>query len=249
MKYKIFNETIEKEYYLEINEIINLIKTYTDNIFYKFIDNDKIKINNDIVINTEFICHRINKIEELNIIDKQFGIELDLRDDHKSGKIILAHDPFLEGECFEDYLQKYNHNILILNIKSERIEIECLEILKKNNIENYFFLDSSFPMIYLLNKIYKNNKVAYRFSEFESIENFVVSNNLYSYIWVDCFNNFTLNKENYNIFKSYNKKICIVSPELQKQEEKIKEYRKLIIDNNIIPDMVCCKIYNIIQWI
>ena len=104
-------------------------------------------------------------------------------------------------------------------------------------------------MIYLLNKEYNNNKIAYRFSEYESIDNFLYSKDMYSYIWVDCFNNFPLNKENYNIFKAYNKKICIVSPELQKQEEKIKDYRYLIINNKIIPDMICCKIYNIIKWL
>jgi hypothetical protein len=109
----------------------------------------------------------------LKNINIQFGIELDLRDDHKTGKIILSHDPFLDGEYFEDYLKEYNHNTLILNIKYERIEIDCLKLLEKYNISNYFFLDSSFPMIYLLHKTYKNNKIACRFSEFENIKNFL----------------------------------------------------------------------------
>jgi hypothetical protein len=249
MKYKIFDETIKKKYYIEIGDIINLIKKNKNNNFYKFINNKKIQINNNIVLNTQFICHRINNIVELDKIDNQFGIELDLRDDHKSCRIILSHDPFLDGEYFEDYLKNYNHNTLILNIKSERIEIECLKLLEKYNIENYFFLDSSFPMIYLLNKTYKNNKIAYRFSEYESIDNFLHSKDMYSYIWIDCFNKFPLTNEIYNLIKNNNKKICIVSPELQKQEERINDYQKLIIENNILPDMICCKIYNIIQWI
>jgi len=41
----------------------------------------------------------------------------------------------------------------------------------------------------------------------------------------------------------------MVSPELQKQPEKIEEYRNIIINENIIPDMICCKDYNIIYWI
>jgi hypothetical protein len=249
MLYIIYEENSNKEYELEISNIINLIKKNKNNNFYKFINNEKIKINNEIILKTQFICHRINTIDELNNIDNQFGVELDLRDDHKSGKLILAHDPFLNGEYFEDYLKNYNHNTLILNIKSERIEIECLKLLEKYNIENYFFLDSSFPMIYLLNKDYKNNNIACRFSEFEPIENFLNNKDMYSYIWVDCFNKFPLTIEIYNLIKNSNKKICIVSPELQKQYEKIFDSRNYIIKNNIIPDIICCKIYNIINWI
>ena len=272
MLYKIYEEETNKIYNLSIPEIINLIKLNSSNTFYKFIDNEnnekngvlrktppeigslrmissekKIKINNNIVLNTQFICHRINTIEELKSIDNQFGIELDLRDDHKSNKIILSHDPFLDGEFFEDYLQNYKHNTLILNIKSERIELECLKLLKKYNINNYFFLDSSFPMIYLLNKEYNNNKIACRFSEYEPIENFLNISHMYEYIWVDCFTKFPLTTEVYNLIKNEN--ICIVSPELQKQPEKIEEYRDYIISNNIFPDLICCKIYNIIRWI
>jgi hypothetical protein len=249
MIYKIYEEENNKYYQLKINEIIDLIKNNKNNTFYKFIERNKIKINNNIVLKTEFICHRINTVHELKNIDKEFGVEIDLRDDHKSGQLILAHDPFSNGEYFEDYLKNYNHNTLILNIKSEHIELECLKLLEKYNINNYFFLDSSFPMIYLLNKDYKNNNNACRFSEYENINNFIDNKNMYSTIWVDCFTKFPLNNENYELIKKENKKICIVSPELQKQPEKIENYRNYMIKNDIIPDMICCKSYNIINWI
>lgn len=249
MLYDIYEEETNNKYNITINEIIDLIKKNKDNTFYKFIDNKKIKINNEIILKTEFICHRINTIEELKDIDKQFGVEVDLRDDHKSGKIIMVHDPFIDGIYFEDYLKKYYHNTLILNIKSERIELECLKLVEKYNITNYFFLDSSFPMIYLLNKDFKNNNIACRFSEYESIENFIGYKDMVKYVWIDCFTKFPLNNEIYVIINNENKKICIVSPELQKQSEKIEEYRDMIIHENIIPDMICCKVYNIIRWI
>ena len=120
MLYKIYEDENDKEYELKINEIIDLIQKNKEHTFYKFINNKKIKINNEIVLKTEFICHRINTVNELKNIDKQFGVEIDLRDDHKSGKLILAHDPFSEGEYFEEYLKEYCHNYgtLILNIKS-----------------------------------------------------------------------------------------------------------------------------------
>lgn len=236
-------------YNLKINEIIDLIKKNKYKKFYKFINDKKIEINNEIVLNTQFICHRINKLNELDKIDKQFGVEIDLRDKNNSRNLILSHDPFLDGELFEEYLKKYMNNTLILNIKSERIELECLELLKKYNIKNYFFLDSSFPMIYLLNKQFKNNNIACRFSEYENIELFLDNKDMFSTIWVDCFTEFPLNKNIYDLIKKEQKKICIVSPELQKKPEKIGIYRDYIIENNMIPDMICTKDYNIYQWI
>jgi len=249
MIYKIYEKETDKEYNLSIGNVLNLIKNNPTNTFYKFINNEKIKIHNNIISKTQFICHRINTLDELKNIDKQFGVEIDLRDDHKTGQLILAHDPFLGGEYFEDYLKDYQHNTLILNIKSERIEIDCLKLLEKYNISNYFFLDSSFPMIYLLNKEYKNNNNACRFSEYEHINNYLYNKEFYKYLWIDCFSKFPLNKEKYELIKKENKRICIVSPELQKQPEKIEIYRNYIMENNIIPDMICCKDYNIINWI
>ena len=248
MNYKIIDEN-NIIYNLKIEEIIHLIKKDSTKKFYKLIDGKKIEINNKIVCETQFICHRINTLNELNQIDKQFGIEIDIRDDHKSGKLILAHDPFLEGESFEEYLKNYKNNRLILNIKSERVELECLNLLEKYNIQNYFFLDSSFPMIYLLNKEYKNNHIVCRFSEYENINFFLDNKDMFSTIWVDCFTKFPLNKEIYQLVKKENKKICIVSPELQKQPKKIEIYRSYIIENNIFPDMICTKEYNIYKWI
>lgn len=39
---------------------------------------------------------------------------------------------------------------MILNVKSERIEHKILELLRKYNIKDYFFLDFTFPMIKIL---------------------------------------------------------------------------------------------------
>jgi hypothetical protein len=248
MNYKILDNE-NNIYDLKIEKIIDLIKQNSNKKFYKLINNKKIEINNKIVCKTQFICHRINTLNELKQIDKQFGTEIDLRDDYNSRNLKLVHDPFSAGESFEEYLKNYKNNTLILNIKSERIELEILLLLKKYNIKNYFFLDSSFPMIYLLNKEYKNNNIACRFSEYENIHFFLENKDMFSTIWVDCFSKFPLDKEIYDLIKNENKKICIVSPELQKQPEKIELYRNYMIKNNIIPDMICTKEYNIYQWI
>jgi len=219
--------------------------------YYKITKNNvKQMINKELILRTQFICHRINTIEELKKIPKIFGIELDLRDKNNKKELMIQHDPYLSGEDFEDYLKLYNHKTLILNIKSERVEPFCIELMKKYNIKDYFFLDSIVPMIYLLNKDYKENNIACRLSEFEPIELFKKMEKMVKWILVDCYSRMDiLTPENYNMIKKLNKRICLISPELQKQEERIIEYRDYIISNNIIPDAICCKIYNIINWI
>ncbi|MDR1241583.1 MAG: hypothetical protein LBM00_02190, partial [Deltaproteobacteria bacterium] len=97
----------------------------------------------------KWIAHRINTLAELRNLPPEYGVEIDLRDD-LSGRIYLEHDPFKSGQDFEEYLSQYHHGAMILNIKSERIELKALELLEKYNISDYFFLDSSFPMIKLL---------------------------------------------------------------------------------------------------
>jgi NDP-sugar pyrophosphorylase family protein len=193
-----------------------------------------------------FCAHRINTIKELEHIDIKYGIEIDLRD-NLNGEIFLAHDPFTYGELFSDFLNYYHHAFLILNIKSERIEYKVLELLKKYNITQYFFLDSSFPMIYKLSKEGEKN-MAIRFSEFEDIDTVLNMKGLVDWVWVDCFTKNPLTKEKYNILFKAGFKLCFVSPELQNQIEKIKEYRDFFIKENIILDMICCKSHNIEEW-
>jgi hypothetical protein len=247
MKYKIeFNENIN-EY--TIPQLINIIKKNPNIIYYKYIDNNKIQINNNFVIKSQFISHRINKIDELKNLDNIFGLECDVRDDHNSNELILAHDPFVKGDNLESFLKEYNHKTLIFNIKSERVELKCLELIQKYNITDYFFLDSSFPMIYLLNKKYNNSNISSRYSEYEPLSFTENIKDLIKWIWIDCFTKLPLDTNIYQNIKKINKKICIVSPELQGQPEKINEYRDQLINNNIVPDAICCKEYNIILWI
>ena len=193
-----------------------------------------------------YCCHRINTIKELKEIPKEYGVELDLRD-NLNGDIHIAHDPFILGELFEEYLKHYHHSFIILNIKSERIEWNVLELLKKYNINNFFFLDSSFPMIYQLS--IKNEKnIALRFSEFEGLDTIIKMKDKVNWVWIDCFTKNPLTLEIYNQLKKMNYKLCFVSPELQQQPEKIDIYKKYFQENDIILDMICTKYYNINKW-
>lgn len=193
----------------------------------------------------EYIAHRINTIEELKQIPKEYGVELDLRD--FGDRLILQHDPFKDGQDFEEYLKHYNHGRMILNIKSERIEHKVLELIQKYGIKKYFFLDSSFPMIYLLSKSGEKN-IALRFSEFEGVDTILAMAEKVEWVWVDCFTKLPITKENYKLLREVGFKFCVVSPELQGQNEKLAEYKKYLEDENIIFDAICTKVYNIEKW-
>ena len=192
-----------------------------------------------------FIAHRVNTIKELLNTPTEYGVEIDLRDFGE--KIVLQHDPFKDGECFEEYLKNYNHGTIILNIKSEGIEAEVSKLVKKYNIKNYFFLDCSFPMINLLCSKGEKN-IALRFSEFEGLDTIRLMSEKVDWIWVDCFTKLSISIENYKILKSLNYKICLVSPELQNQNHKLEVYKQYIYDNQIIFDAVCTKLKNIKKW-
>jgi hypothetical protein len=193
----------------------------------------------------EYIAHRINTISELKNIPKNYGIEIDLRD--YGNRLILQHEPFLDGENFEDYLKYYDHGTMILNIKSERIEYKVLELIHKYNIKNYFFLDSSFPMIYSLSKS-GEKEIALRFSEFEGVDTILNMKNKINWIWVDCFSKLSIDKKTHEMLKKHGFRFCLVSPELQGQGEKIANYKAYLKEQNIVFDAICTKIHNIKKW-
>ncbi len=193
----------------------------------------------------EFISHRINKAEELIKLPEKYGVELDLRD--MGDDIVISHDPYIGGERFEDYLKHYHHGTMILNIKSERIEHRVLDMIKKADVKSYFFLDASFPMIYLLSKNGESN-IALRFSEFEGMDTIRNMAGIVKWVWVDCFNQFPLERQDYEEMKSLGYKLCLVSPELQGRDADIEAYKSICEERDIVFDAICTKTHNIKRW-
>lgn len=195
--------------------------------------------------NVHYIAHRINTLSGLAEIPHEFGVEIDLRD--RGERLILQHDPFTDGEDAEPFFAGCKHGTLILNIKSERIEFKILELLQKYKIENYFFLDSSFPMIYQLVQR-GETRSAVRFSEYESIDTVMKLEGLVEWVWVDCFSFLPISKELYSHLKNCGFKLCLVSPELQGRPDDIPLYRDKLKEDGIVFDAICTKIYNIPKW-
>jgi len=194
----------------------------------------------------KYISHRVNTIIELKELDPLYGVEVDLRD-NLDGKIYMEHDPFKDGEDFEDYLKEYHHGTMILNIKSERIEHKVLALMNKYNIDDYFFLDSSFPMIKTLTDA-GEKRIALRFSEFEGMDVLRAMAGKVKWVWVDCFTKLPIDHNIFTEIKKLGYEICLVSPELQGQDEKIEEYAEQLSNESISVDAICTKKYNIPRW-
>ena len=74
----------------------------------------------------EIVLHRINSILTLNEIPPKYGCEIDIRS--SASQLILNHEPYKSGDKLIDYLENYNHGLLILNIKgfNNKLSTLCL---------------------------------------------------------------------------------------------------------------------------
>ena len=193
----------------------------------------------------EIIVHRVNKIKDLIKIPQKFGVEIDIRDFGKD--LVIEHDPFKKGQSFEKYLKKYRHGTLILNVKSERIEYKIIDLLKKYKIKNYFFLDSSYPLMIDMTK--KNIKdIAIRISDFESFENVKKFKNKCKWVWLEIFDNFEISKKEIDYLKKNFIKVCLVSPELHNRPKDINKIKKFLENKKINLSAVCTKFNYIKFW-
>jgi hypothetical protein len=188
----------------------------------------------------QIISHRVNTIALLKKIPKKFGVEVDIRS--IGDALIIHHDPFIIGEVFEEWIKLYEHGTLILNVKEEGLEQRLLELMKKYQIEDFFFLDQSFPF---LKKTASEgeSRSAVRVSEYEDINTALSLSGMVDWVWVDCFNDFPLNLEKAEELQKAGFKLCIVSPELQGRGDisHILDFRSKIELLGIKGDAVCTK--------
>lgn len=193
-----------------------------------------------------YIAHRINTLEQLVSVPDEYGVELDLRD--RAERLILQHDPFIDGEDAEPYFAKYKKQTIILNVKSERIEAQVLELMNKYGITDFFFLDSSIPMIVSLLK-QGEKRTAVRYSEFESLDTVLKFAGKVEWVWIDCFSRLNFfGHDEFATLKKAGFKTCLVSPELQGRAEDIEGYKIYLAEQGIVFDAICTKLANIPRW-
>lgn len=184
------------------------------------------------------ISHRVNTIKQLKATPKKFGIEIDIRDNNK--KLIVTHDPFKKGVDLNKFLKFFKHRLIIANIKSERIENSVIKIFKKYKINNYFFLDSSFPKIIELIRL-NFKKIAIRASYFEGIETSRKLKGKVNWVWYDTFKGLKSSINDIKKLKKLNFKICIVCPKLHNPKNSIDKRIVYKLKNNKLIDAVCTK--------
>ena len=177
------------------------------------------------------VCkHRINTLEPG---DSSLGIEFDVREG-PGGTILVTHDPWTSGPELATFLAAHRHTFYIVNIKCEGIEYEVLRLLKDANIENFFLLDCSFPMIHKLS-LKGETRLALRFSEYEEFRRMQGRS---QWVWVDVFSRIPLGPKDCDELHALGYKLCLVSPELQQQPEKLETYKQ-VLEGHL--DMVCTK--------
>jgi hypothetical protein len=143
---------------------------------------------------------------------------------------------------FEDWIEAYNHGTLILNVKEEGLESELIGLMKKKGINDYFFLDQSFPFLIKWARL-GERRCAVRVSEFESIETAISLTGKIDWVWVDCFSYFPLTHGDSKRLKESGFKLCLVSPELQGRDPQVEipMLANLLIERAISVDAVCTK--------
>ena len=157
------------------------------------------------------VRHRINKAEMLRDCELGQGIEIDIRSD--SGGLYLSHDPFFPGERFLDFLENYQHQLLIVNVKEDGLEEAVTRELALRQIKNYFFLDQADPTIIRRGKIGLRDS-AIRFSEYETLETVRTMAQFASWVWIDSFSKRELEPDMMSELNGLGLKTCLVSPEL-----------------------------------
>jgi hypothetical protein len=177
------------------------------------------------------VCrHRVNTLDPA---DSSLGIEFDVREG-PGGTILVTHDPWTSGPELATFLAAQRHTFYIVNIKCEGIEYEVLRLLKDANIENFFLLDCSFPMIHKLS-LKGETRLALRFSEYEEFRRM---QGRAQWVWIDVFSRVPLGPKDCDELHALGYKLCLVSPELQQQPEKLETYKQLL-EGHL--DMVCTK--------
>ena len=186
------------------------------------------------------IAHRRNTIEELKTTPRKYGIEVDIRS--QGNKLITHHDPFMQGTSFEQWIAEYQHGTLILNVKEEGLEARLIDLLQAHNIDDYFFLDQSFPFLVKWSMA-GEHRCAVRVSEYESIATALKLAGKIDWVWVDCFSRFPLDFHDTQRLKDAGFRLCLVSPELhgRNAEFEIPQLSSLLQDRTIKVDAICTK--------
>lgn len=195
----------------------------------------------------KLIAHRRNTLADLSATPPACGVEVDVRS--YGDQLIVHHEPFQQGESFDAWIAAYRHSTLIVNVKEEGLEGRVMQRLLDRGIDDYFFLDQSFPFL-LKTALAGERRCAVRVSEFESLSTALALAGKVDWVWVDCFTRFPLDKREWLLLTEAGFRICLVSPELLGRDAKpeILAQRQLFSSWGVEPDAVCTKLAMMAAW-
>ncbi len=182
------------------------------------------------------IAHRVNTVEKLRTVPREYGIEVDLR--AEGDRIIMHHDPFQGGEDFEELLKEYNHQLAIFHLKETGIEPRIMELAKKYDIGDYFFHDMEPPLVFEHTRENALRQIAVRFSEAEPIELALAHKGLVNWVYLDVHTQLPLTPEAYEKLRQAGFKLCLTSPSLLGRPEDIEKYKQYMKKHSIEIDAV-----------
>jgi hypothetical protein len=185
------------------------------------------------------INHRVNTLEKLKSTPISYGVEVDIKE--KDGRLYTGHDPYDKDAGFEEWASLYRHRFAAINIKQEGIEAEVLEILKKNNIVDFFLFDLSFPMLKKLSDR-GENRLAIRVSDLEGFAHVMHFQGKVNWVWLDAFSNLMFLEEALTALSKF--KICAVSPELhvERSAEDVNRINNQLILKKGNMNAICTKL-------
>jgi hypothetical protein len=197
--------------------------------------------------------HRVNTLEALQKINSSFGVEIDIRHNPTTQRLYLNHDPG-SGDDFEEYIKtaaSKNCPFIILNIKEAGIEKLVIDIVVKNQIQDWFLLDVEFPFIYRAAHAGiadLQGRIAIRYSESEPIEQAMMLAGKFSWVWVDVNTRLPLDPTSYKKLRDAGYNIALVCPERWGRPEDIPTYIQYMRENKIFVDTIMTSLSHAQEW-
>jgi hypothetical protein len=200
----------------------------------------------------KFLAHRANlsgknaSIENsiLSIAEAMFlgfGVEIDIRD--RNGEIVVSHDPPNASaptltDVFAACDLSHRTGTFALNIKSDGIGKQLLELLQQFQVKNYFCFDMSTP------ETLKYQHLGIRF--FTRLSEYEPTAALYEEsagVWMDMFRSNWVTPSHIEPHFKNGKQIALVSPELHNRERS--EFWTSLDRLKSCPDLYLCTDYTL----
>ncbi|HYT65449.1 MAG TPA: hypothetical protein VEL51_03475 [Vicinamibacterales bacterium] len=191
----------------------------------------------------EIVVHRVNTIDALGQIPREFGVEIDLR--AHGSRIVLSHEPFSSGDDFDRWLDGFGHGLLVLNVKEAGIEAEVLARVRARGVSRCFLLDVEFPYLYRASRA-GERAIAVRYSEDEPIEFVERYRTRVDWVWIDTLTRLPLDES--AVAALGDLKSCLVCPERWGRPNDIPAYQSQMSALGFTPTAVMTALPYVSQW-